>query len=97
MLQSLLQTLLGIILYDNSKCANTLIAQPFDRNSWNCLLLLSQKLVGYIGILGSCLYKVPQILKILDKRSCTGLSPISYYLETAAYSAEILYSYQKNV
>ncbi len=89
MIKSLLQTILDII-FNNSECASLLIAKPFDLN---CLLLLSQKLVGYIGILGSCLYKVPVILKILDKRSCTGLSPISYYLETAAYSAEILYSF----
>ncbi len=91
-IKEVIQNILGLI-FNNDKCPSILIVNPFN---FECLLLLAQKLVGYIGILGSCLYKVPVILKILDKRSCTGLSPISYYLETAAYSAEIYYSYLMN-
>ena len=45
-----------------------------------CMQFTSSKLIGYLIILGSIVYKVPQILKILNNQSVEGLSRLSHYV-----------------
>ena len=47
----------------------------------DCLKLLLSKLLGTLVILGSVLYKVPQIITIAKKSSVEGLSALMFILE----------------
>ena len=45
-----------------------------------CMQFFSSKLIGYLIITGSVIYKVPQIAKILNNQSVEGLSRLSHYV-----------------
>ena len=44
-----------------------------------CMQFFTSKLIGYLIIVGSIVYKVPQIAKILGSKSVKGLSRVSHY------------------
>jgi mannose-P-dolichol utilization defect protein 1 len=57
-----------------------------------CLKLAVSKGLG-IGIIGaSSIVKVPQILKLVNSKSASGVSFLSYLLETAAYLVGLAYN-----
>ncbi|KAG2377881.1 hypothetical protein C9374_008966 [Naegleria lovaniensis] len=72
-MEKLLQSLLN-----NEKCASSLSNFNFEAD---CLKLLLSKLLGTLVILGSVLYKVPQIITICKKSSVEGLSALMFILE----------------
>lgn len=58
----------------------------------HCLSLLISKALGYVIIATSSIVKLPQILKLTNSRSATGLSLTSYILETTGYLVTLAYS-----
>jgi mannose-P-dolichol utilization defect protein 1 len=59
-----------------------------------CLKLAVSKALG-LGIVGaSSIVKVPQILKLLNSKSASGVSVLSYLLETAAYVVTLAYNFR---
>ena len=60
-----------------------------------CLRLSISKALGYTMMLGSCLYKLPVLMKIYKVKGGEGISPLSVYLETTAYLASLSYNYVK--
>lgn len=59
-----------------------------------CLKLAVSKALG-LGIVGaSSIVKVPQILKLLNSKSASGVSILSYLLETAAYVVTLAYNFR---
>ena len=63
---------------NSEKCAESLFAA-------DCLKLILSKLLGTLVILGSVLYKVPQIITIMKKSSVEGLSALMFILEIYRY------------
>lgn len=57
-----------------------------------CLTLAISKLLGLGIITLSSVVKIPQILKLLSSRTASGVSFLSYLLETFAYLVTLLYS-----
>lgn len=57
--------------------------------------LCVSKFIGYVGVLGSCFYKAPVIIKIIRSGNSSGLNILSIYMETSAYSMLVLYNYMK--
>jgi len=57
-----------------------------------CLTKALSKLLSYAIIAGAFVLKVPQILKILQAGDVTGLSPISFYLETLSFTTGVSYN-----
>lgn len=51
-----------------------------------CTILLISKSLGYSFVLLSFVLKLPQILKIIQNQSITGISLTSFYIETLAFS-----------
>ncbi|RDW69941.1 mannose-P-dolichol utilization defect 1 protein [Coleophoma crateriformis] len=81
-------TLLG------EQCYKTLILDV-SLDSPDCLKLAISKGLG-IGIIAtSTIVKVPQILKLLNSKSATGISFLSYLLETSAYLISLAYNFRK--
>lgn len=60
-----------------------------------CLRLSISKVLGYTMMMGSCLYKLPVLMKIYKVKGGEGISPLSVYLETTAYLASLSYNYVK--
>lgn len=57
-----------------------------------CLKLALSKVLG-IGIIGaSSIVKIPQLLKLLNSQSASGISFLSYALETASYLISLVYN-----
>ncbi|KAK2623553.1 hypothetical protein QTJ16_007107 [Diplocarpon rosae] len=72
-------------------CYQTLL-HDIDISSPECLKLAISKGLG-IGIIGaSSIVKVPQILKLISSRSASGISFLSYLLETSAYLISLAYN-----
>ncbi|CZT12897.1 probable mannose-P-dolichol utilization defect 1 protein [Rhynchosporium agropyri] len=72
-------------------CYKSLI-HDIDISSSECLKLAISKGLG-IGIIGaSSIVKVPQILKLIKSRSASGISFLSYLLETSAYLISLAYN-----
>lgn len=81
---------LGVSILGQS-CYKTLL-HDIDISSPACLKLAISKGLG-IGIIGaSSIVKVPQILKLINSRSASGISFLSYLLETAAYLIGLAYN-----
>ncbi|TAQ83393.1 hypothetical protein B7494_g8288 [Chlorociboria aeruginascens] len=84
---------LGVSLL-GTDCYQTLL-HDIDLNSTECIKLAVSKGLG-IGIIGaSSVVKVPQILKLLQSKSASGISFLSYLLETAAYLISLAYNYRQ--
>lgn len=74
-------------------CYKTLILD-LDPTDSECLKLAISKGLG-IGIIGaSSIVKVPQILKLVQSQSSSGVSFLSYLLETSSYLISLAYNYR---
>ncbi|KAL2061131.1 hypothetical protein VTL71DRAFT_7404 [Oculimacula yallundae] len=81
---------LGVSILGES-CYKKLLLD-IDIESSECLKLAISKGLG-IGIIGaSSIVKVPQILKLIKSRSASGISFLSYLLETSAYLISLAYN-----
>jgi len=66
-----------------------------DLESTDCLKLAISKGLG-VGIIGaSSIVKVPQIIKLVNSKSASGVSFLSYLLETAAYLIGLAYNFRQ--
>ncbi|KAI8946369.1 hypothetical protein F4801DRAFT_564865 [Xylaria longipes] len=74
-------------------CYKTLVLD-LDPTDSECLKLAISKGLG-IGIIGaSAIVKVPQIIKLLQSRSASGISFLSYLLETSSYLITLAYNFR---
>lgn len=81
---------LGISIL-GSTCYKTLVLD-LDLEATECLKLALSKGLG-IGIIGtSAIVKVPQILKLINSKSASGISLLSILLETSAYLISLVYN-----
>ena len=68
----------------------------FTRNDFfsdpTCLKFTFSKLVGFLIISGSFIYKVPQIIKILNAGSTKGINASSIYFESLTFLHTLAYS-----
>lgn len=73
------------------QCYDTLLLE-IDPTATECIKLAISKGLG-IGIIGaSSIVKVPQILKLVNSKSASGISFLSYLLETSAYLIGLAYN-----
>ncbi|KAM3084460.1 hypothetical protein ACMFMG_001436 [Clarireedia jacksonii] len=83
---------LGVSLL-GKKCYKTLLLD-IDPSHTECLKLAISKGLG-VGIIGaSSIVKVPQLLKLVSSKSASGISFLSYLLETSAYLISLAYNYR---
>ncbi|KAK4191842.1 putative mannose-P-dolichol utilization defect 1 protein [Podospora australis] len=76
------------------KCYNALLLD-IDIENTECLKYAISKGLG-IGIVGaSSIVKVPQIVKLVKSRSASGVSFLSYLLETSSYLISLAYNVRK--
>jgi len=81
---------LGLSLL-GGKCYQRIILDV-DFTDTECLKLAVSKALG-TGIVGvSAIVKLPQLLKLISSQSATGVSFLSYALETAAYVITLAYN-----
>ncbi|KAF3069849.1 Mannose-P-dolichol utilization defect 1 protein like protein [Daldinia childiae] len=74
-------------------CYKTLILD-LDPTDSECLKLAISKGLG-IGIIGaSSIVKVPQIIKLVQSQSSSGVSFLSYLLETSSYLISLAYNFR---
>lgn len=72
-------------------CYKTLILD-LDPTATECVKLAISKGLG-IGIIGaSSIVKVPQIIKLVNSKSASGVSFLSYLLETSSYLISLAYN-----
>lgn len=77
------------------KCYKSLVFD-IDVTDTECLKLSISKGLG-LGIVGaSSVVKVPQILKLVDSKSASGISFLSYLLETSSYLISLAYNHRNN-
>ena len=72
-------------------CYKTLILD-IDPSDTACLKLAFSKALGLAIVAGSSIVKIPQILKLIQTQSSSGISFLSYALETAAFVITLAYS-----
>ncbi|ORY02467.1 mannose-P-dolichol utilization defect 1 protein [Clohesyomyces aquaticus] len=73
-------------------CYKTLILDIDPFTSPDCLKLAVSKALG-IGIIGaSSIVKVPQLLKLINSQSASGVSFLSYLLESGSYLISLSYN-----
>ncbi len=48
-----------------------------------CIKITFSKVIGFVIVAGSAILKVPQIMKILNSSSVTGLNQMSTYIEVS--------------
>ncbi|KAI1464393.1 mannose-P-dolichol utilization defect 1 protein [Daldinia caldariorum] len=76
-------------------CYKTLVLE-LDPTDLECLKLAISKGLG-IGIIGaSSIVKVPQIVKLVKSQSASGVSFLSYLLETSSYLISLAYNYRNH-
>ncbi|KAK7935238.1 monosaccharide-P-dolichol utilization protein [Apiospora marii] len=81
---------LGVSIIGDT-CYNTLILD-LDPTATECVKLAISKGLG-IGIIGaSSIVKVPQIVKLVKSQSASGVSFLSYLLETSSYLISLAYN-----
>lgn len=73
------------------QCYQTLVID-IDISSADCLKLAVSKGLGIGIIAASSIVKVPQILKLVQSKSASGISFLSYFLETSAYLISLAYN-----
>ena len=88
-LNTALTTLLG------AHCHSTLIHSLSITADPTCLPLAISKFLGLAIICASAIVKIPQILKLVSSRSASGLSFVSYAMETAAFLITLAYNIRK--
>jgi mannose-P-dolichol utilization defect protein 1 len=84
--QDFLTSLIGPECYTHLLTNLSVSASP------QCTTLLLSKLIGYGILTLSLVVKLPQLLKLLSSRSSSGISFLSYFLETAAYAITLAYN-----
>lgn len=84
---------IGVSLLGES-CYKVLL-HDIDLSNSQCVKLGISKALGVAIITTASVVKVPQILKLLSSKSATGLSFLSYLLETTAYIISLAYNYRK--
>mmetsp|Transcript_23489 Transcript_23489/g.30525 ORF Transcript_23489/g.30525 Transcript_23489/m.30525 type:complete len:261 (+) Transcript_23489:79-861(+) len=62
-----------------------------------CALSVISKILGYVIIIGSFGFKVPQILKVMDSHSTAGLSLASMEMDVFVYIASLGYSLRQRL
>ncbi|KAL6716526.1 hypothetical protein ACLMJK_006093 [Lecanora helva] len=72
-------------------CYKSLILD-IDISHTACLKLALSKALGIATVAGSGVVKLPQILKLLSSQSASGISFLSYALETSAFIVTLSYS-----
>ncbi|XDG08948.1 hypothetical protein ABKA04_008563 [Annulohypoxylon sp. FPYF3050] len=83
---------LGVSIIGDT-CYKTLILE-LDPTHSECLKLAISKGLG-IGIIGaSSIVKVPQIVKLVQSQSSSGISFLSYLLETSSYLISLAYNFR---
>lgn len=83
---------LGISIIGDTCYKSLLLDVNIDDQA--CLKFAVSKAIG-IGIVGaSSIVKVPQILKLLSSRSASGVSFLSYLLETSAFIVGLAYNFR---
>ncbi|TVY47495.1 Mannose-P-dolichol utilization defect 1 protein [Lachnellula occidentalis] len=75
-------------------CYKTLILD-INLESTECLKLAVSKGLGLGIIAASSIVKIPQILKLFSSKSSSGISFLSYFLETSAYIISLAYNYRQ--
>jgi mannose-P-dolichol utilization defect 1 len=75
-------------------CYKTLILD-IDPTATECIKLAISKVLGIGIIAGSATVKIPQILKLLSSKSASGVSFLSYLLESSAFLIGLAYSYRQ--
>ena len=72
----------------------TSIVHNLDLSTSNsiCFKLAISKALGVAIISAASIVKIPQLLKLVNAQSATGLSFLSYVLETASYTVTLAYS-----
>lgn len=75
-------------------CYKTLL-HDVDLADTACLKLGISKGLGLGIIATASIVKVPQILKLLNSKSASGVSFLSYLLETSAYIISLAYNFRK--
>ncbi|KAI9882903.1 MAG: hypothetical protein M1823_005342 [Watsoniomyces obsoletus] len=73
------------------QCHETLLINV-DLSSQECLKLATSKGLGIGIVLASSVVKVPQIIKLISSGSSTGVSFLSYLLETTSFVISLAYS-----
>ncbi|KAI2467073.1 mannose-P-dolichol utilization defect 1 protein [Annulohypoxylon bovei var. microspora] len=85
---------LGVSIIGDT-CYKTLILE-LDPTDSDCLKLAISKGLG-IGIIGaSSIVKVPQIVKLVQSQSSSGISFLSYLLETSSYLISLAYNFRND-
>ncbi|KAI8318360.1 mannose-P-dolichol utilization defect 1 protein [Martensiomyces pterosporus] len=83
-----------IVALIGEECTVTLI-DTFNILDSECLPIAISKGLGLGIVLGGCVVKLPQLFKILNSKSVTGISLSAYVLETLANIITIAYNYRK--
>jgi mannose-P-dolichol utilization defect protein 1 len=73
------------------QCYKTLLLD-LDLEATECIKLAISKGLGIGIIAASSIVKVPQILKLVNSKSASGVSFLSYLLETSAYLISLAYN-----
>ena len=73
-------------------CYKTLILDIKPEDSPECVKLATSKVLGIGIITGAATVKIPQILKLLNSQSASGISFLSNLLETAAFVVTLIYN-----
>jgi mannose-P-dolichol utilization defect protein 1 len=73
------------------KCYKTLLLD-IDIEATDCIKLAISKGLGIGIIAASSIVKVPQIIKLINSKSASGISFLSYLLETSAYLIGLAYN-----
>lgn len=81
---------LGVAIVGET-CYKTLLLD-IDLTSSECIKLAVSKGLGIGIIAASSIVKIPQILKLISSRSASGISFLSYLLETSAYIISLAYN-----
>lgn len=73
------------------KCYKTLLLD-IDIEATDCIKLAISKGLGIGIIAASSIVKIPQIIKLINSKSASGISFLSYLLETSAYLISLAYN-----
>ncbi|PXF48483.1 Mannose-P-dolichol utilization defect 1 protein [Gracilariopsis chorda] len=63
----------------------------------NRLLIVLSTIVGVCVLIGSVLYKIPQIVRVLRRRSAAGISVLMYILETVGTTFSAVYCARRHI
>lgn len=85
-----MDTLTGLV---GAKCTNSLLSLEII-NDPECLKLFISKGLGIGIVAGGAILKVPQILKIVSRKSGKGISFLGYLLETISFVITVAYNWR---